>query len=121
MAPTPPEATRFKPGQVGNPEGRNQYTYRAEAEQHLEEWCKEYGRELVRVIADEARRGRPWAAKLILDRVLPAVTKHEVDLGESTPLDAFIQSVGSIPSRRGNGKDLEAEPSGPTKGNGGDV
>jgi hypothetical protein len=108
-----------KPGEVRNPKGINQFTYRAEAEKHLAEWCEEFGRELVRVICDEAKRKRPWAAKLMLDRILPAVQKHEIDLGESTPLDAFVQSLGTFSPSRGNGKDLEAEPGGSTKGNGG--
>jgi hypothetical protein len=113
------EATRFKPGQSGNPAGTNQYTYRAEAERHLDEWCKLFGQDLIRKIANEAKAGKPWAAKLLLDRILPAVQKHEIDLGESTPLDAFIQSLGTLQPSRGNGKDLEAEPSGSAKGNGG--
>jgi hypothetical protein len=83
LAPHPNSLANLKPpqpGEVRNPTGRNQYTYRTEAEKNLDEWCKDHGREMVRVIADAARAGKPWAAKLILDRVLPAVQKHEVEL-----------------------------------------
>jgi hypothetical protein len=44
------EATQFKPGQVGNPEGRNQYTYRADFELAIGELLKgvyEFRREVV--------------------------------------------------------------------------
>ena len=118
--PPPPEEHRFKPGQSGNPEGRNQYTYRAEAEKHLDEWCREYGRELVHIICAEAKAKKPWAAKLMLDRILPAVQKHEVDLTESADLEALLARVDQVrPAKRGNGHDREAEPSGANGSNGG--
>ncbi len=44
------EATRFAPGQIGNPEGRNQYTYRRDFELAIADLLKgvfEFRRELV--------------------------------------------------------------------------
>jgi hypothetical protein len=70
--------TPIKPGQVLNPKGINQYTYRAEAEKHLAQWCKTHGRELIDKLLDEAKRGNDRMMKLALDRILPAV--KEVDL-----------------------------------------
>jgi hypothetical protein len=110
---------RVKPGEVKNPTGINQYTYRREAEQHLEEWCKEYGRELVRVIADAARAGKPWAAKLILDRVLPAVEKHEHSLTESTGASALLDRLAGVAvRRRTNGSGGRADAGRANGGNG---
>ena len=108
---TPENLTPFKPGNNANPEGRNQYTYRREAEQHLEEWCKEHGRDMVRVIADAARAGKPWAAKLILDRVLPAVQQHDVAFPEATEAGTLIARLAGLASRkRANGSGNGAQP-----------
>jgi len=109
----------WKPGESGNPAGVNQYTYRREAEKDLDEWCKEYGREMVRVIADAARAGKPWAAKLMLDRILPAVQKHEVDIPEGTEASTLLARLSRIaPARRTNGDGREPEPKRPN-GSGG--
>ena len=109
-----------KPGEIRNPEGRNQYTYRAEAEKHLEEWCVEFGRDLVRVICDEAKRKRPWAAKLMLDRILPAVTQHELTVTEPAGIEALLSRVDQVrTARRGNGDARGDDPERASSGNGG--
>ncbi len=101
----------FKPGDVGNPKGISGYTYRADAEKHLDAWCRKHGRELVDKIADEAKRGKPWAAKLMLDRVLPAVTRleHEVPLvsrsHEFIPAEPEQRALTN--ELKGNGKALQ--------------
>ena len=51
----------WKPGQSGNPEGRNQYTYRARAEAALDRWCAEHGDELIERLLDDARSGKGYA------------------------------------------------------------
>ena len=110
----------WKPGDVPNPEGRNQYTYRAEAEKHLNEWCKEYGRELIRVICAEAKAKKPWAAKLMLDRILPAVMQHEHALPDAAGVDALMDRLAGIAAtRRTNGGADPAEPKRANGGNGG--
>jgi hypothetical protein len=110
-----------KPGEVRNPEGRNQFTYRREAERHLDEWCKFHGREMVRMIANEARAGKPWAAKLILDRVLPTVERHEHSIAESAGAGALLDRLAHIATRRRtNGSGERVEPSGANGGNGAD-
>lgn len=46
----PPRDTRFKPGEIANPEGRNQYTYRRDFELAIDELLKgvyEFRREVV--------------------------------------------------------------------------
>jgi hypothetical protein len=100
----------IKPGEVRNPQGINQYTYRDAAEKHLEEWCVEHGREMVRVIADAARAGKPWAAKLILDRVLPAVERHEHAITESAGTSEILDRLAGLArARRANGDGREAD------------
>ena len=68
-----------RPGQVLNPRGANQYSYRSRAHALLEELLLETREDAqetrLRAILDrlvrEAERGRPWAIALLLDRVLP--------------------------------------------------
>lgn len=75
----------IKPGQVLNPEGRNQYTYISEAEQDLDKWLreKENGQTnssaIIERLVIDAKSGvsHGYAMKLVLDRILPAVNKHE--------------------------------------------
>lgn len=100
-------------GDVLNPRGINGWTYRDEAEKHLQEWCSQYGRDAVRVVADAARNGEPWAAKLLWDRVLPAVSRLEHDVSGSD-LPGLVNGLASIASRKrtngsGNGADHSAE------------
>ena len=115
----PQNLTPFPPGNNANPEGRNQYTYRREAEAHLEEWCREFGRDLIRKVANEAKAGKPWAAKLLLDRVLPVVTQHEVTIPETVGADALLDRLAGIAAkRRTNGSGAGAEPRRANGGNG---
>jgi hypothetical protein len=107
--PNPENLIPAKPGEVRNPTGRNQYTYRAEAEKHLDEWCKLYGQELVDTIANAAKAGKPWAAKLILDRVLPAVQHHDVK-SSGPDLAGLGDALASLAkSKRSNGRDRDAD------------
>lgn len=70
-------AHQVKPGEVRNPEGRNQYTYRDDAETSLEKWCKQHGDAVIEKCVKEAEKGRPWAMRLLLDRILPV--RKEID------------------------------------------
>jgi len=40
--------TPIRRGQVLNPKGHNQYTYKRDAEANLDKWCREFGDELHR-------------------------------------------------------------------------
>lgn len=108
----------IQPGEVRNPKGVNQYTYREDAERDLAEWCKIYGSDLIEKLCDEAKRGNDKMMKLALDRILPAVTKHEVAVPGADPagLAAFMASL--TPDRRANGHDRTDEHPG-TNGSGG--
>jgi hypothetical protein len=104
-------ASPIKPGEVRNPKGVNQYTYRRQAEVDLERWCRKYGRELIEKVLDMALAGKPWAVKLMLDRIMPVVQKHEIQLPEiddasiEAVLDRFLSSQASgVPAKpNGNG------------------
>jgi len=102
----------IKPGEVRNPAGANQYTYRADAERHLDRWCKQHGRELIERLLEDAKQGKGYAMKLALDRILPAVTRHEVEIPaiESDALEAALDRFAAtthsqaVPSKpNGNG------------------
>ena len=81
-----------KPGQVLNPTGKNQYSYQSDAEKHLDEWCREYGRELIVKLCDEAREGNAVALKIVIDRILPIV--HHVEVAPTVPAEspAYVPS-----------------------------
>ena len=76
--------TPIKPGQVLNPQGINQYTYRKEWERTIDAALKagtEHNGTMLESIADkllsEAHKGKPWAMQLVLKRVWPETVKHE--------------------------------------------
>ena len=104
----------LKPQRAGEPghnsTGINQYTYRADAEKHLDAWCKKHGRALVDRIANDAKAGKPWAAKLLLDRILPTVQKHEVEIPGVDSVGLGDALAAAAKSRRSNGHDRDACP-----------
>lgn len=77
---------RFVPGAVGNPAGRNQFTYRRDFEAEIDRYLNEApegeklsrGALLARRTVDRAMAGDEMA-KDVLARVWPAVTKHALD------------------------------------------
>ena len=98
----------IKPGEVHNPKGNNQYTYRREAERDLERWCRHHGRTLIEKMLDLAAEGKPWAMKLALERILPVVQEHkhrfqEVDDAKlEAALDRFMSIEESVVPRKSN-------------------
>jgi hypothetical protein len=74
--------TPIRSGQVLNPSGRNQYTYRDEAERNLDRWLQQTNGDhtnseaIIDRLVEDAKRGRGYAMKLVLDRFLPA-GEHE--------------------------------------------
>lgn len=72
------------PGEVRNPTGRNQYTYRKDWERTidaaLKAGTKHNGTQLESIaetLLSEAEKGSPWAVKEVLKRVWPETIKHE--------------------------------------------
>jgi len=82
---------KIQPGQVLNPRGRNQYTYRAEAEASLERYCKDHADQVIERVVLEAESGQPWAVKLLLDRILPA--KHEVEVSSDPDVAGLCVAI----------------------------
>ena len=76
----------LKPVKAGdpplNPTGINQYTYRAEAEKHLAEWCRAHGQELIDRLCDDARDGKTKMMELVLARVLPVVKEISLSVND---------------------------------------
>lgn len=109
-----------KPGEVRNPKGINQYTYRAEAEAYfakvLREIDKGSGKRNLEVILDglvelaKTKRGR-HALDRVLERMLPAIQKHEhegeIHVASSDSLASGL--ARSARARRANGRDREAD------------
>ena len=77
--------TPIRRGQVLNPKGRNQYTYRRDAEANLDKWCREFGDEVIERLVTDAKQGKGYAMRLVLDRILPV--KHEVAVSTSHEAD----------------------------------
>ena len=98
-------------GEVRNPKGINQWTYRREAEASLEKWCRSHGAELIEKVCDIALSGRPWAVKLLMERILPVVQEHKIqiphvdDASIEAALDRFLESgAGEVLAKpHGNG------------------
>ena len=107
-----------KPGEVRNPRGINQYTYRDEAKRDLQAWCKTHGKDFVEALAAKALDGEGWAAQLLWKELLPPESKHELaaHLSGSVEIvgeDEWVQLSGGIDRLRANGRDVPAR-----KGNG---
>ena len=98
-------------GEIRNPKGINQYTYRGDAERDLGRWCRKHGRDLVEKVLDLALAGKPWAVKMMIDRILPIVHRHEIELPTiddasiEAALDRFLTGeAGEVPAKpNGNG------------------
>ncbi len=96
-------------GEVRNPKGINQWTYRREAEQSLEGWCRKHGKDLIEKVCDIALDGKPWAVKLLLERILPVVQEHKIqipnvdDSSIEAAIDRFLASQASEVPAKPNG------------------
>jgi hypothetical protein len=105
-------------GEVRNPKGHNQYTYRKDAEATFDRILRsvaDRGKMTVAeaILSDVAAMSQErdkWAIDKVLERILPAVQKHEVELPgvESDALDSAIARFRSngkseIPARTNGG------------------
>ena len=91
-----PNAENLKPatkGEVRNPKGINGFTYRDDAERDLAMWCKQYGNEVIERLVKDAKQGKGYAMKLVLDRILPVVQKVEVTGLEPPRSPEFLPTV----------------------------
>ena len=104
--------TPIRSGQVLIPSGRNQYTYCDEAERNLDRWLRQkYGdhtnsEAIIDRLVEGAKRGRGYAMKLVLDRILPQVNMNEVEV-PGTDVAGLIAAVEraakKLESREGGG------------------
>jgi hypothetical protein len=108
-----------KPGEVRNPKGINQYTYRKDAEATFERLLKTIAdrpekmtvaEAILSDLAEMAQSKDKWAIDKVLERILPAVTKHEVEATGVEPdalgaaLNRFRSNgKGAIPERTNGG------------------
>ena len=77
-----------KPGEVRNPTGKNQWTYRREFEAAFAKAASEHGPELVRILFEKARRADRFFFEKALERMLPKVERHEVEADVGLRADA---------------------------------
>jgi hypothetical protein len=83
-----------KPGEVRNPKGHNQYTYRRVFEDAVEkllvEKHKETGKTYAQILAERALeladKGDTKTLSEVLSRVWPKVSKHELAGSDGEPL-----------------------------------
>ncbi len=79
------------PGEVRNPTGRNQYSYRNDAEKLLDELAKEVRNDKARLsqVLDrlfvDAERGQSYAMRLLIERVLPVTQISEHRFPDGIP------------------------------------
>jgi hypothetical protein len=119
MPPNPENLIPAKPGEVRNPKGINQYTYRDQAKRDLQAWCKANGKDFVEMLAEKAKDGEGWAAQLLWKELLPPESKHELAAHLSGAVEVtregeWTELAGGIRRLKSNGRDLPAG-----KGNGG--
>ena len=124
--------TEFKPGQIGNPKGNNQYTYRREAEKAFDRLLTvrrrgddaKPGRALDRILTiciEQAEEGRPYALDQVLKRILPVIERHAlVDTGELGEDMLGDRLAALVATRTTNGSGRPVEPPGKNGSGGGD-
>lgn len=71
-----------KPGEVLNPKGKNQYSYRDDSVSDFSEECKARGKDFITGIWDKALEGVPWAAKFVWEEIMPTVKTVDLNVKE---------------------------------------
>lgn len=95
----PSTVHRIKPGQILNPDGKNQYTYRKDAEATFERLLRGVDEESGLTVAERilvnlvvmARDSDKWAIERVLERILPKIEKTEHDI--SPDRDRLITEI----------------------------
>jgi len=114
-----PVPNSIKPGEVRNPKGINQYSYRKNAEETFERLLRSTAERgdstiseaIIHDLLAMSQERDKWAIDKVLERILPAVQKHEVELPGVGPdalasaLDRFQpEAEGEVsPKPNGNG------------------
>jgi len=114
--PSAKSLANLRPQRAGEPghnrTGKNQWTLQNAALKALEERGRENPEDLVEPVWRAHLRGKPWACRLVWERALPAVQRHDIDLhglNESaleTALDRFLTTgeEAGVPAKpNGNG------------------
>jgi len=70
-------------GEVRNPLGRNQYTYRDDAKRKFSELCKANADGFLEGVFQLAKDGESWAAKMVWEEIMPAVKAVDVNLNDN--------------------------------------
>jgi hypothetical protein len=93
----------IQPGQVLNPTGKNQFTYRKEWEREIDQALNsavegDRGTTL-QALADkllsEARKGKPWAMQLVMKRIWPETVKYEHSDMPAPPQHAPLENLNA--------------------------
>ena len=92
--------TPIRRGQVLNPKGHNQYTYRRDAEANLDMWCREHGSEVIERLVIDAKNGKGYAMRLVLDRILPVKKEIEVSTSHEADVQGLVDAISKASSRR---------------------
>ena len=101
-------AHQVKPGEVRNPLGHNQYTYRDDAKKAFAELAKSNADDFLEKVFDLAKDGESWAAKLVWEEILPAVKSVELLIPGADPLGLADGLAALAAKRRANGHDRGA-------------
>jgi hypothetical protein len=99
-------AHAIQPGEVRNPRGLNQYTYRRDAEQTFARILKSarsdrrkgtISEEILEIIMTMAQNKDRWALERVLERILPKIEKH---IHEDEPdADRLASELASLIAR----------------------
>ena len=109
-----------KPGEVRNPNGYNQFTYKRDAEQTFDRLLRSPsehpGMTVAAAILSDlivmARERDKWAIDKVLERILPAMQSHEVHFPGADAAALTDRLSGFTARKRTNGADREHDASG---------
>lgn len=112
---SPPAVVRDDRGRVVggvlNPKGNNQLTYRDMSEREFERALirrignRTRARQIVEKLVEDAEKGEPLARKLVVERILPLVQKHEITAGLPARSPEFIPTDSDHAALLGSGQD----------------
>ena len=89
----------IKPGQVKNPTGRNQYSYKEDGERDFAELAKKRFRKTLERMFDRADEDSTADAREILARIVPVEKRIDLNIGSDSTglldrLDAYFTKRG---------------------------
>jgi len=95
---------RIRPGEVRNPTGKGPWEYRRKYEAAFAKAVEEGTDTLVAVLMAMAKAGDKDMMRMVMERVMPRLDRHEIDAG-AAPSKLVIEFSKPEPGKGGEGGD----------------